>query len=65
MSDKSIPTTIASWKVDASSPRCLGGEISEIYTGHITDAPPMASPPMNLKAIKMPIVGARPQPAAG
>src|SRR5690348_1618059 len=44
-----MPSTILNWVRATSRPRHFAGDISAMYIGDTTDAPPTASPPTNRK----------------
>ena len=45
-----MPSTTLNCWIATSRPRNRAGEISAMYRGETTDAPPTASPPRNRKA---------------
>ena len=59
-----MPETIASCCKDPSLPRTFAGAISAIYAGAITDAMPIATPPMTRKIESTKSESASPEPIA-
>jgi len=59
-----IPSTILNWVIATRRPRTRAGEISAIYMGEMTDAPPTARPPMKRNSPKETIPHARALPTA-